>query len=226
MSISIYRDIPVSFVSRSNRIPLSNMTRSLIICFIVSVIILLNGNLDVFAATDVWLSPASGTHTNNVSVNVMIDTNGADINGVDIRINYSGAVSFATGSQGNISVCNPTFIQGSGSVSLICFIPPGQIFNGQGSVGSLIFSATEEGQANLEVARVDVAGTDLGNTSGATYTMIVGGVGGIGGELPRTARRGYTIILIAVSVVLLSGLGFIIAPKLNKNNARTMVIYD
>lgn len=151
----------------------------------------------VDAATSVYLSPASGTVGNTLTVGIGINTGGDAINGIEMTVNYTGPVTYTSSSAGDIG-CAPSVQETApGSLLLLCFIAPGQTHTGTGTVGSLTFTASTSGTVSITLADVDVAGSTAGTATGGTYTVGVAG-------LPETGIfSDYPVVFLGACVLII-----------------------
>lgn len=183
-------------------------------------------NSIALAATDIFIMPDSGNVYQEFTISLMLDTNGDDISAADITLSFSEDLVFLGGEAGDITGCTPAFIEGSNDVSVICFIPPGTTFNGEGTLATLTFSSEILGTTEINIEDVDFAGSTPGSTSNANLTVIesISNVGGDSPTLPQTSKLP-TLIIIGVGFVLLGSLSFIFKGRIIKNKfVRTVVI--
>lgn len=171
------------------------------------------------AATNVSLSPSSGTVGAEFDITVSVNTGTDEINGISLDVTYDGSVSYSSGSSGNLG-CTP-IIDGDtdGVVSITCFIPPGETFSGQGTLATLSFTGDSEGSVDFGVTGVDVAGSTEGTIAGASLTVDPDYTGAgsddgdtTGGELPETGILSDNILLISGVVLFILGIGVAFAP--------------
>lgn len=129
------------------------------------------------AATNVSLSPSTGTVGDTLTVSAIVNTGGDAILGVDFDLNFTGPISFVSSSAGNIG-CTPYTTLSSGKVNVFCPIPPGSEYSGtNGVIGSFTFRATSTGTAVLTITALDVAGSTAGIATGGVYSVGVEGAG-------------------------------------------------
>jgi len=146
-----------------------------------------------FAAASLSFSPANQTVAlnQNFTVNMELSTGGAETDGADLIIRYDGnklqVVSANLGTLYANKVVEDTST--SGKITLRGTSASDQSFNGNGTVGTLVFKPISEGTANIyfdftsgSTTDTNIAyhGTDvLGSVSNATYTINQTGVGGV-----------------------------------------------
>lgn len=189
---------------------------------------------NVLAAASLSFDPASKTVALNetFSVNVVLNTGGAETNGVDAIIRYDGnKLEFVSAAMGSlyesILTPNPT---PSTPGSLTLGAATTQTYNGTGTFAAITFKAIAEGTANVYFdftadsttdSNVAYQGEDLlGSISNASYTITPTGSstngngtnGGVGGDtpvsIPESGTVENTIILLAGGIALLLLGGF------------------
>lgn len=132
----------------------------------------------VLAASNISLTPATGSYSSNFNVLVNVNTNGDATGGISLRVNYTGPVSYVSGSAGNIAGCTPTYSTGTGYVDIECLISVNVgTFTGSGNLATLVFAPSGSGTATLSISAVTVGGSTQGTISGATYTITTTGTG-------------------------------------------------
>ncbi len=105
----------------------------------------------------VSLSPAAGKITaDGLGIDLILDTHGKTIFGVDITLEYSGDIDYDRFAQGNIKECVVKDVrQTSTKVNLHCFIDPSKNYSGKGDVfAKVYFAATETGSAEINITEV------------------------------------------------------------------------
>lgn len=161
------------------------------------------------AASTLSFYPSSGSKTGAFNVALKLNTGGADVYGADFRVNYSGPITYVSGSIGNIEGCDPTYYPNSGYVRVYCLINLSSYNGTDGTIGVLTFQPTDSGTATLTYSNIDVGG-DVTSTS-ASFTVAVG-EGGLPlgpSQLPDTGIfNGYQFIGIITGVAVLV-LGFL-----------------
>ena len=104
------------------------------------------------------LSPNSGAiSTGGLDIDLIINTHGESISGVDITLQYSGDIDYVSFSQGDINNCSVVDVrQGLDKVNLHCFIDPAQpTYTGSGTIFATVkFNATNDGSAQIEITEV------------------------------------------------------------------------
>jgi LPXTG-motif cell wall-anchored protein len=173
---------------------------------------------ETFAATDVSLSPSSGTVGYEFDVAVLVGTGSDEINGIALDVNYDGPVEFSSGVGGNLG-CEPV-VNGDTDevVAITCFITPGDTFSGDGTLATLSFTASAAGTIDFTVTNIDIAGSSTGTASGASLTIDLDYEGGTGDteneeeELPSTGIISDNILLIGGAVLFVLGVVVAFAP--------------
>jgi len=181
------------------------------------------------AAASLSFDPASKTVAINETfdVNVVLNTGGAETNGVDAIIRYDGnKLEFVSATMGSlyesILTPNPT---PSTPGNLVLGAATTQTYNGTGIFATINFKAIAEGTANVYFdftagsttdSNVAYQGEDLlGSISNASYTITATSAApspGVGGEtpvsIPQSGTVENTIILLAGGLALLLLGGF------------------
>jgi hypothetical protein len=197
---------------------------------LVSLIIFLGGLFgaakSAMAAASLSLSPASQSVTvgGSLTVNVMLDTKGAETDATDAIILYDAskleATSATLGSLYANKLEENTSI--SGKVILRATSSATSNYSGSGTFASIVFSGLSAGEANVSFeftsgsttdSNVASAGVDiLGSVADGTYTITSSGIGGTGdtstdsgtsttSTLPETASIGPTILVFGFGVL-------------------------
>ena len=188
---------------------------------------------NALAAASLSFDPTSKTVAINETFNVavILNTGGAETNGVDAIIRYDGnKLEFVSATMGSlyesILTPNPT---PSTPGNLTLGAATTQTYNGTGTFATINFKAIAEGTANVYFeftagsttdSNVAYQGEDLlGSISNASYTITATGSttngsttnGGVGGEtpvsIPESGTVENTIILLTggVALILLGG---------------------
>lgn len=196
-----------------------NIKKLLVYVFALVMLVSIAFTGKAFAATNVSISPASGTVGKNFNIAVNVDTGSDEINGISLNVTYEGDVTYSDDTAGNLG-CSPV-VDGStaGTVSVVCFINPGDSFSGKGTLVTLSFAATKSGTITFDVEDVDVAGSAPGTASGATLTVDINYTGGDdvddGSEesLPETGFITDNIFLIVGAIFLIIGVVIAAIPE-------------
>ena len=187
---------------------------------------------NAFAAASLSFDPASKTVALNETFNVavIVNTGGAETNGVDAIIRYDGnKLEFVSAAMGSLyeSILTPNPTPSSPG-NLVLGAATSQSYNGTGTFATITFKAIAEGTANVYFdftagsttdSNVAYQGEDLlGSISNASYTITQSGSGngeetkgGVGGEtpvsIPQSGTVKNTIALLAggLALILLGG---------------------
>ena len=163
---------------------------------IIALVVLILGFASGASAATLSVSPASGTYASGgtFTVNVLLNTTGAQIDGVDLRyLNFNPSVlqvvdanvnqSGVQVTPGNLmpSTLTNTVDNTSGRITFSQIVAGGQHYQGSGTLLSITFSAVSGGTATLSFDSVSGRTTDsnvasngadvLTSASGATFTI-------------------------------------------------------
>ena len=112
------------------------------------------------------LEPEMGTISmSNFKIDLIIDTHGEEVMGIDVGLEYSGDIEYVDFEQGNIQNCSVIDSYSENFLNLACFIDAAQQpYQGQGDIfASVIFKATDDGFAQVDVSSVVFAVSDERN---------------------------------------------------------------
>lgn len=175
-------------------------------------------------AATLSLSPAekSISVNNQFTVNVLLDTEGANTDGTDAIITYNSTylsvVSAALGDLYDTDVTTNTTT--AGKITLSAIASTGSTFSGSGTFATITFKAIKAGTANISFAYTSGSTTDsnvtsnqtdvLDNIIGSTITITASsdsGTGGTGSDddtatytPPETGAVEWTIVLVGLSL--------------------------
>jgi hypothetical protein len=131
-------------------------------CFLILLTvttIYLFSNDSAFASGGVYLDPSSGEITSDgTSINVVVDTGGVEIDGLEISIEYEGDISFVDFTSGDIVGCEVDGIEREteayDDIFLYCFIIDGKYSGDSGIFTTLNFKATDNGTAQIKISSI------------------------------------------------------------------------
>ncbi len=134
----------------------------------------------VYASGTISLNPTSGViGPEGKSIDVVVDTGGGEINGIELFLVYDGTVDFTGFDSGNISGCTVDGIEREDTeefdedVFLYCFILSEPYTGSNGIFATLNFEPTAEGQATVEIIGVEAAGNiEIGDGVGNYTTTL------------------------------------------------------
>ena len=187
---------------------------------------------NVLAAASLSFDPASKTIAPNgtFNVGVVVNTGGAETDGVDAVIRYDGnKLEFVSASMGNlystVLTPNPTPTT-PGQLTLGAAAVSGESYNGTGTFATITFKAIAEGTANVYFDFTSGSTTDsnivyqgedlLGSISNASYTITQTGTGGDtpspSPSIPKSGTVENTIFLLAggIGLILLGSFKFLL----------------
>ncbi len=131
----------------------------------------------VYASGTVSLSPTSGViGPEGKSIDIVVDSAGGDINGLELFIVYEGSMTFVDFDSGNISGCTVDGIEREDNegfdedIFLYCFIISEPYTGSDGIFASLNFEPTAEGQATVEIIGAEAAGNIVIGDGIGNYT--------------------------------------------------------
>lgn len=116
-------------------------------------------NNSAFASGSVYLDPSSGEITSDgTSINVIVDTGGVEIDGLEISVEYEGDISFVDFTSGDIIGCEVDGIEREteayDDIFLYCFIMDGKYSGDSGVFATLNFKATDNGTAQIKISSI------------------------------------------------------------------------
>ncbi len=103
------------------------------------------------------LSPAAGKiSADGLGIDLVINTHGKKVFGIDVTLEYTGSINYARLDQGNISNCTVKDVrQSSGEINLHCFIDPSKSYDGSdGIFAKVYFESTGTGSATINITEV------------------------------------------------------------------------
>jgi hypothetical protein len=118
------------------------------------------------------LEPLTGTIPGDgLRIDLTIDTQGEEVDEVSINLTYSGDIEYMGFEQGTIEGCEVQEVVTMEEIVLSCLLQTTYI--GQGDVfASVIFEATDEGQAEIDITRVDFAELSFSGETGQYSTTL------------------------------------------------------
>lgn len=179
----------------------------------------------VHASGSVFLNPTSGViDGNGKAINIVVDSGGEEINGIEMAIEYSGDISFVSFDSGNISGCEVDGLERDTEefedIFLYCFILNEPYTGSDGVFATLNFVSTAEGQAIVEIVDVEAAGmVQITDGSGSYTTSLQIQESESEPESEDTTQLPRTSIFNAFGIML--GVGLICMPLiLNKRSTK------
>ncbi len=125
-------------------------------CFtiILSLLFLTFSANSIFAAASVGLSPATGViSSNGTSIEIVVDSQGEEVNGIELTLEYEGDISFTGFNSGNIPGCQVDGLEREsfGDVFIYCFIMEDPYTGTSGVFATLDFVATAQGTGTVTI---------------------------------------------------------------------------
>lgn len=150
------------------------MYKKYFLTFLTFVVISFFASGSVFASGRIYLDPSSGEITSDgTSINVVVDTGGVEIHGLEISVEYEGDISFVDFTSGNITGCEADGIERQteayDDIFLYCFITDGTYSGDSGIFTTLNFKATDNGTAEIKIVSV-VGLEDVQPPPASSYT--------------------------------------------------------
>lgn len=120
----------------------------------------------------ITLEPSSGTISGDgLEIDLIIDTQGEEVGGIDVTLEYFGDIEYVGFEQGEISNCEvipaspsdlESSLEGSNLVGLYCFIGASDpAYRGDGDVfAKVLFESTGEGTGQVDITSVDFSVRD------------------------------------------------------------------
>lgn len=154
------------------------------------------------ATTTAYVNPSSGTVNGTFSVYIMVNTEGADLDGVDVDLTYSGPINYVSVASGDAG-CTPSVSRAGYKISVTCLPAPGSPINGTKTVARLTFATTGTGSVSMTLAD---AGGNLDSVTGASFTS------GSSSSLPDAAigMSNSGLILAVGAFFIVAGTGLLV----------------
>ena len=188
-------------------------------------VIVFSFSSNIYASGSVFLNPTSGViDGNGKAINIVVDSGGGEISGLEMAIEYSGDIAFTGFDSGNISGCEVDGLERDteefDDIFLYCFILTDPYTGSDGVFATLNFESTAEGQAVVEIVDVEAAGTvTITDGSGSYSTTLQIQETTSDPEPEETAPLPRTSIFNAFGIMF--GVGLICMPLiLNKRSTK------
>jgi hypothetical protein len=171
----------------------------------------------VYAAGSIFLNPADGViDASGKSLDIVVDSGGEEINGLEMSIVYEGEIEFVDFESGNISGCDidglERSVDGVDDVFLYCFIMTDPYIGSSGIFATLNFEATGEGYAEVKILDVEGAG-DITTGGIGSYTTTLS----VQEETTETTPTTLPQTSLAGPFGLITGVGLLCIPFVLNN---------
>ena len=192
-------------------------------CVVFFLVLVFSFSSNIYASGSVFLDPTSGViDGSGKSIDIVVDSGGDEINGLEMSIEYSGDIVFTGFESGNISGCEVDGLERDteefDDIFLYCFILTDPYTGSDGVFATLNFESTSEGQAVVEIVDVEAAGTvEITDGSGSYTTTLE--IQETTSEPEETTTLPQTSIFNAFGIML--GVGLVCMPLvLNKRSTK------
>ncbi len=173
---------------------------------------------NIYASVNIYFNPSSGViDGRGKSIDIVVDSGGTEINGLEMGIKYSGDIEFVDHDSGTFGNCPDDVVERDETYEedlfLYCFIMTDPYIGDSGVFATLNFEPTAEGTAELEI--INVIGVDSPDVeSPVTYTTTLS-VQDTDSDPPPTSPLPRTSIFNTLGIVL--GVALLFSPLILNN---------